>query len=173
MEVTSGQVAWRVANSLREQQARIIANWAVRVSTLPTFRAMPEIALEDLQGQIPDLLDAALAAFATADPGMEPGVMEHGESIASAHGRVSAEQGMSIGLLLSELQLLRFEVWGAMQRAIEALPTLESTPRDLDARLAAIFDPLVIATAEAWASVFERRGSTNLRSMDDVDRMRT
>src|SRR5687768_5931520 len=64
----------RVTLELQEQSSRIVANWALRVSTFPTFRATPDINLAQLQEGVPELLDAVLAAIASPDPALDPDI---------------------------------------------------------------------------------------------------
>src|SRR4051812_29828766 len=77
----------RIIAGLREQQSRVIANWAVRISTLPVFRATPELALGDLQSGVPALLDAALAAIEVSNSDLDDLPLEQARTIAATHGR--------------------------------------------------------------------------------------
>lgn len=139
-----------VAFMLRGQASRIVANWALRVATLPAFRAMPELALDDVQRHIPDVLDMALTAIATSDPTMDPGPLERATELARAHGRARLLDDFTIGDVLAEFNALRRELWSAIWRAVTSTP--ESIPflRELSVRVAETFDAISTAAAEAW-----------------------
>jgi hypothetical protein len=140
----------RVAHALREQSSRILANWAVRVSTFPTFRATPDINLAQLQEGLPELLDALLAALATPDPALDPILQSRIADLAAEQGRKRATDGFSIGVLISELTELRAELWAAILRITDDDPSLAGTPLLLQERLRGAFDPLIVDAAEAW-----------------------
>jgi hypothetical protein len=138
--------------SLQEQKSRIIANWALRVATLPAFRAMPDLGLEDVQRRIPQVLDGALTATATSDPTMDPGPIERAAELAAAHGRARLLDDFGIGDLLAEFHALRVEVWSALWRVAESADQTLSLVRELDSRLSESFDVIVAAAAESWVS---------------------
>jgi hypothetical protein len=140
----------RVTLELQDQTSRIVANWALRVSTFPAFRATPDINLAQLQQGVPELLDAALAAIASPDPALDPDMQTRIAELASAHGRKRASEGFAIGVLISELNELRAELWAAILRITEDDLTLAGTPLLLQERLAGTFDPLIVEAAEAW-----------------------
>ena len=140
----------RVTLELQEQSSRILANWALRVSTFPVFRATPDINLAQLQEGVPDLLDAVLAAVATADQALDPDTQSRIAELATEHGRKRATDGFSIGVLISELNELRAELWAAILRIIEDDLSLTGTPLLLQERLRGTFDPLIVDAAEAW-----------------------
>jgi len=140
----------RVTHALQEQSSRILANWALRVSTFPTFRATPDINLAQLQEGLPELLDALLGAIATPDPALDPILQSRIADLAETQGRKWATDGFSIGVLISELNELRAELWAAILRITEDDPTLAGTPLLLQERLRAAFDPLIVDAAEAW-----------------------
>src|SRR5262245_33969470 len=106
----------RVTLELHEQSSRILANWALRVSTLPAFRATPDLNLAQLQNDMPALLDAVLAAVATPDPALDPETQARVAELATGHGRTRAADGFAIGVLISELNELRAELWAAILR---------------------------------------------------------
>lgn len=141
-----------LVGSLRGQSSRIVRNWALRVATLPAFRAMPNIALEDVQRRIPQILDGALAAIGTSDPTMDPEPLERAAELAAAHGRARLAEDFGIGDVLAEFHALRHETWSALWRAVdseaEALPLV----RGLEARFNETFDALIVAAAEAWVA---------------------
>jgi hypothetical protein len=147
----------RAAGLLRGQASRIVANWVLRAANLPAFRAMPNLALDNLQDTIPALLDAALSAIAYSDPTMDPEPLGEAFELAEAHGRKRADEGFGIGVLLAEYQHLRMEVWTALWRIVDADPSMAAVPRELQSRLSSTFDSLAAAAAEAWV---ERRLTT-------------
>jgi hypothetical protein len=140
----------RVTMELQEQASRILANWALRVSTLPAFRAAPNINLAQLQNDMPELLDAVLAAIATPDPALDPDRQSRVADLATGHGRMRAADGFSIGVLISELNELRAELWAAILRITEDDLKLAGTPLLLQERLSGTFDPMIVEAAEAW-----------------------
>jgi hypothetical protein len=140
----------RVASLLRGQASRIVANWVLRAANLPAFRAMPNLALDQLEDAIPALLDAALTAIATSDPTMDPEPLARAIELAADHGRTRASEGFGIGVLLAEYQQLRMEVWTALWRISDSEPSLANVPRVLQSRLSSTFDSLAAAAAEAW-----------------------
>lgn len=140
----------RAAALLRGQTSRIIANWVLRAANLPAFRAVPNLALDQLQDAIPALLDAALTAIGSSDPTMDPEPLARAVELAEDHGRKRAEEGFGIGVLLSEYQHLRMEVWTAMWRVVAPNLEPEMVPRELQIRVNSTFDSLAAAAAEAW-----------------------
>jgi hypothetical protein len=140
----------RVVEELRRNQARIVTNWAVHVSTLPVFRASPTIPLGELECQIPELLSAALIVMTIDDIGVDTEPLERAQQLAAEHGRARCRNGIAIGDLLAEVQILRNEVWNAVWRPSETGPIRRATLRDFEMRLAETFDALVCAAAEAW-----------------------
>src|SRR3954447_13592479 len=95
--------AARVSQEIREQSSRILANWSLRVTTIPEFRATPDVNLAQLQEGIPELLDAAIASIAASDPALDPAMQERADDLATTHGQRRAHDGYSIGVLISEL----------------------------------------------------------------------
>jgi hypothetical protein len=144
--------AARAAVLLRDQAARIMANWALRVANLPAFRAMPDLSLSQLQDTMPEILDAALVAIATSDPTVDPEPLQRAVDLAAMHGRKRAEDSFSIGDLLAEFQQLRVEAWAALWRVIEEDAQLFDTLRALQERLSHTLDSLMIAAAESWVA---------------------
>lgn len=136
--------------SLREQKSRIVANWALRVATLPAFRAMPKLGLEEVQRHIPQILESALSAIATSDPTMDPGPIERASELAASHGKARLQDDFGIGDVLSEFHALRREVSAALWRVVAPADQPLTALREVDARLSETFDALVIAAAEAW-----------------------
>lgn len=146
----------RILRTLQNEQPRIVANWSVRVSTLPAYRADPRIELGDLQRHIPELLGAALDAVAISDSSVDPEPRERAAKLAAAHGSDRGRHAFSIDVVLAEFQALYREVWSAMWRTVERAPGLLSTVRQLESRLSETFDALTIAAAEAWVAELSR-----------------
>lgn len=142
----------RAAALLRGQASRIVANWVLRAANLPAFRAVPNLALDQLQDAIPALLDAALTAIASSDPTMDPEPLARAMELAEDHGRTRAKEGFSIGVLLTEYQHLRMEVWTALWR-VAPDPATATVPRDLQIRINSTFDSLAAAAAEGWVDL--------------------
>ncbi|GIW04390.1 MAG: hypothetical protein KatS3mg059_1010 [Thermomicrobiales bacterium] len=142
----------RAAALLRDQAARIMANWSLRVANLPAFRAMPDLSLRQLQATIPAILDAALATIATSDPSVDPGALQRALDLAAEHGKNRANEGFAVGDVLAEFQELRVEVWSALWRVIEDDVHLLNALRALQERLSHTFDSLMIAAAESWVA---------------------
>ncbi len=139
-----------IAFLLRTQAARIVANWALRVATLPAFRAMPELALDDVQRHIPDVLDMALTAIATSDPTMDPGPLERATDLARSHGRARLLDDFTIGDVMAEFSALRREIWSAIWRVVTDTPNSIQFLQELSVRVGETFDAISTAAAEAW-----------------------
>jgi hypothetical protein len=135
---------------LRDQKSRIIANWTVRVATLPAFRAMPNIAREDVERRIPDVLESALIAISTSDPTMDPGPLERAIELSAAHGRDRLLDDFGVGDVLSEFNALYLEVWSAFWRVIDTEENPAELLRAFSFRLAETFDAICVAATEAW-----------------------
>jgi hypothetical protein len=125
----------------------------LRAANLPAFRAVPNLALDQLQDAIPALLDAALTAVASSDPTMDPEPLARALELAEDHGRTRAKEGFSIGVLLTEYQHLRMEVWTALWRVVAPDPATLTIPRELQIRINSTFDSLAAAAAEGWVDV--------------------
>jgi hypothetical protein len=147
-----------IVSAVGEQRARIIANWALRVATLPAFRALPNLALDEVQRHIPELLDGALAAIAISDPQLDPEPLQRAEQLAAAHGRARLRDGFRVGDLLTEFHALRRETVAAIERVADEL-MIEPDPfvRVLQQRLRETLDALTVAAANAWAEAIEPR----------------
>jgi hypothetical protein len=110
---------------------------------------------------MPELLDAAIAAIAASDPALEPSVQERADEIAAAHGQRRAIDGYSIGVLISELQALRAEIWAAILRVVETDPALSEVPITMQDRLTRTFDPLIVEAAETWVATAQSGETVN------------
>ncbi len=142
----------RIIAGLREQQTRVIANWAVRVSTLPVFRASPGLGLDDIQRDIPALLDAALAAVEVGDHAVDDLPLEQASTLAARHAAARHAHGFGLPVVLAEMHALRQETWSALWRMMERAPNLLGSLREVERRLSETFDSLAIAAAEGWSS---------------------
>jgi hypothetical protein len=156
---TPGPAA-RVSLELPEQASRMLANWSLRVSTIPEFRATPDINLAQLQEGMPELLDAVIVAISASDPALDPEIQTRAAELATAHGQRRATAGFSIGLLIAELHELRAELWATILRIVETDPELAEIPATLQDRLARTFDPLIVDAAEAWVET--KAGGENI-----------
>jgi hypothetical protein len=141
----------QIAFRLRDQKQRIIANWALRVATLPAFRAMPELPLEVVERHIPELLESALIAIATSDPTMDPAPLERAVELSRAHGRDRLLDDFTVGDVLSEFNALCREVWSALWRVIDRDNESTELLREFALRVGETFDAIRVAAAEAWA----------------------
>jgi hypothetical protein len=137
---------------LQAESARIIANWVLRVANLPAFRAVPELALAELQDGVPDLVAAALDALLTPDPDVDLEPLARVTELARRHGRTRATEGFPIGVTLAGFQALRAEIGAAMARAADAEPALADARRELRDRLDHTLDSALIHAAEAWVA---------------------
>jgi hypothetical protein len=137
----------RLAGLIRDDSARILANWAMRVSTLPTFRAIPELALDDLQQDMPDLLNAILAAVNVSPYELDQAPIEAAAIKADAHGSKRANT-FPIDVVLSEIQALQREVRNAIWRNAAEIPV--AAVHELDERLNEVFEVAERSIAAAW-----------------------
>ena len=147
----------RVLPLVRGQSSRIVLNWALRVATLPAFRAQPNMGLAELQRSVPEMLTAALNALETPDWGIDPDPLQTATAFAERHGARRADEGFPISLMLEELQQLRIELGSAIHRAADAQPQADRIGRELPERLNLTFDAMINAAATAWT---ERRAGS-------------
>lgn len=140
---------------IQDQKNRIVANWALRVASMPAFRAMPSLPLDEVQRHIPQVLDGALTAIATSDPTLDPLPLARATELAAAHGRARLLDDFSVGDVLAEFSALRREVWAALWRVVENDREAVSLLRELELRLTETFDAIAIAAAEAWVATRE------------------
>jgi hypothetical protein len=139
-----------IVAQVSDQKNRIVANWALRVASMPAFRAMPNLPLEDVQRHIPEVLDGALTAIATSDPTLDPEPLARAAELAAAHGRARLQDDFGVGDVLAEFSALRREVWSALWRVVEGDGEPVALLRELDLRLSETFDAIAISAAEAW-----------------------
>lgn len=158
--LAEGATAARLANSLRDESVRILANWSMRVATLPVFRALPEIALDELQQDVPQLLGAILRAVSVAQYELDPAPMDEASATAAAHGLERAGS-IPVEALMTEFQALQREVRNALWRLAPDVPV--STIHELDDRLNDVFEASERSAVVAWV---ERR--SRLERMADL-----
>ena len=140
----------RLAGSLRDESVRILANWSMRVATLPVFRALPEIALDELQQDIPQLLDAIMQAVSVSPYELDLAPRDETEAAADAHGRNRAGV-IPVDALLAEFQALQREVRNALWRIS---PNVDVTlVHELDDRLNEVFEAAERRAVAAWVDV--------------------
>ena len=108
------------------------------------------MGLAELQGGMPELLRAYCAAAAVTTPALDPGTLAHARELAAWHGRLRAETGFALGVLLAEFHQLLAEVWQSIWRAAEVAVTLMPALRDVQERVIDTHDAVVVAAAEAW-----------------------
>ncbi len=142
-----------VASALRDASPRILDNWAIRVSTMPLFRAIPDLTLADLRQRMPDVLDAALLAVTSSSFAVDLMPLEDAVARGEEHGR-SRHDVASLDVVLAEFHALRREIRNQLWRVADALvwdsARREQIVRDLDDRLAAVLDEIEQAAAVAW-----------------------
>lgn len=149
--LAEGATAARLANALRDEGVRILANWSMRAATLPVFRALPEIALDELQQDVPQLLDAILRAISVAQYELDPTPLDEASVAAGAHGRKRAG-AVPVDALMTEFQALQREVRNALWRLS---PDVAATLiHELDDRLNDVFEAAERSAVVAWV---ERR----------------
>ena len=137
----------QLAGLIREDSARILANWSMRVATLPVFRAVPELALDDLQEDMPELLESILNAVSVAPYELDPAPRDQAALCAESHGERRAHD-FPIEAVLAEVQSLQREVRNALWRlGPEARPEVV---HELDERLNEVFEIAERSIATAW-----------------------
>jgi hypothetical protein len=143
----------RLAESLRDESVRIVANWSIRVATLPVFRALPEIKLDELQQDMPLLLDAILRSVSASQYELDPAPLDEASATAAAHGRKRAG-AVPVDALLTEFQALQREVRNALWRIS---PNVAVTLiHELDDRLNDVFEAAERAAVVAWVAGLDR-----------------
>jgi len=142
-----------VASALRDASPRILDNWAIRVSTMPLFRAIPDLTLADIRQRMPDVLDAALLAVTSSSFAVDLMPLDDAIARGEDHGRSRCDVA-SLDVVLAEFHALRREIRNQLWRVAEALvwdsARREQIVRDLDDRLAAVLDEIEQAAAVAW-----------------------
>jgi len=142
-----------VASALRDASPRILDNWAIRVSTMPLFRAIPHLTLADLRQRMPEVLDAALLAVTSSAFAVDLMPLDDAIARGEEHGRARSDVA-SLDVVLAEFHALRREVRSQLWRVADALVVdhgrREQIVRDLDDRLTTVLDGIEQAAAVAW-----------------------
>ena len=137
----------RLAGLIRDDSVRILANWSLKIATLPIFRALPDLALGELQEDMPDLLDAVLKAVSVSPHELDPAPMEVVAQQADAHG-VKRADTFPVDVVLSEIQVLQREVRNAIWRNADDIPVQDV--HEFDERLNDIFEIAERSVVAAW-----------------------
>jgi hypothetical protein len=145
-ETTVAHIAFR----LHEQRGRILANWTLRVATLPAFRAMPDLAREEVDGIVPDVLLSALTAISSSYPTVDPRSLDRANDLAKDHGRSRYLDGFSAGEVLAEFNALEGEVWSAFWRVLGSEEQSLQLLREFSERLLETFSTIEVAAVESW-----------------------
>lgn len=142
-----------VASGLRDASSRILDNWAIRVSTMPLFRAIPDLTLTELKQRMPEVLDAALLAVTSSSFAVDLMPLEDAVARGEEHGR-SRHDVASLDVVLAEFHALRREIRSQLWRVAATLvwdhERREQIVRDLDDRLATVLDEVEQAAVVAW-----------------------
>ena len=142
-----------VATALRDASPRILNNWALRVATMPLFRAFPELTLADLRRQIPDILEAALLAVTSSSFAIDLTPLDSAIARSEEHGR-SRHGIASLDVLLAEFHALRREIrnqlWRVAEVHVREHDRRERVVRNLDDRLTTVLDAIEQAAVVAW-----------------------
>jgi hypothetical protein len=146
-DVPAAITAIRFVGLLREESSRILTNWSMRIATLPVFRAAPELALDDLQRGIPELLDAILLAVSVSPYEYDLEPMETATRVAALHG-ADRSSSFPIDVTLSEIQMLQHEVRNGIWRHAEGISS--SVVHELDDRLNDVFEQVERALVAGW-----------------------
>lgn len=143
----SNVTAVRLAALVRDDSSRILANWSMRISTLPAFRAIPELALTELQEDLPELLEAIMDVINRSAYEFGPEPMEAVVGKAAAHGAIRAET-FSVDVVLSEIQMLQREVRNSVWRNAQDFPA--TVLHEFDERLNEVFEMAERSIVAAW-----------------------
>lgn len=142
-----------VAAALRDASPRILDNWAIRVSTMPLFRAIPDLTLADLRQEMPAVLEAALLAVTSSSFAVDLAPLADAVARGEQHGR--ARRAVApLDVLLAEFHALRREIrnqlWRVAETHVPEHDRRELVIRDLDDRLTSVLDETEQAAAVAW-----------------------
>jgi hypothetical protein len=146
-DVPANVSAIRLAGLVRDDSARILANWSMRISMLPAFRAVPELALAELQEDMPELLDAIMVAVNRFPYEFGPEPMEAVATKAAAHGAIRAET-FTVDVVLAEMHVLQREVRNSVWRNAGEFPA--SVLHEFDDRLNEVFEMAEQSIVAAW-----------------------
>jgi hypothetical protein len=137
----------RLAATLIDDCSRILINWSMRLATLPVVRAQPELALDDLQQDMPELLDAILRTLTLAPFEIETAPLESAAELARTHGAGRAAI-FPIDAVLAEVQMLHREVRNAIWRNVDGIPS--DAIHEVAELLSDVFDRIAQEVALGW-----------------------
>ncbi len=152
-DISSAVTTIRLAGLIREDSARILANWSMRVATLPVVRALPDLALDKLQEDMPELLDAILLAVSVSPYELDQAPIDDAARKAAGHGTKRAGV-FAIDIVLSEIQALQREVRNSIWRNGPEFPV--PVVHELDERLNEMFELAERAIAAAYVERLEQ-----------------
>ena len=146
-DIPANVSAIRLAGLVRDDSSRILANWSMRVATVPSFRAIPELALTELQEDMPELLASIMIAVNRYPYEFSTEPMEDVAQKAAAHGEIRAEN-FPVDVVLSEIQVLQREVRNAVWRNASDFPP--TVLHEFDDRLNEVFELAERSIVAAW-----------------------
>ncbi len=143
--------AERLAAALRGNHRRIVLNWATRVGAFPEFRARGDLELSTLLGGVPRVVDELLGSIGrgptTDDRGIDLGAAgDH----ATAHARSRAALGLRPSVVVNEYVHLRQVLWIEIRAAAAAIRATVADLFDLERRLNAVIDALMVVSLVAF-----------------------
>lgn len=148
-DVPANVSAIRLVGLIRDDASRILANWSMRITTLPAFRAVPDLALDELQEDMPDLLESILEAVSLSPYEFDPLPMEAVARKAATHG-VARAKSFPVDVVLSEIQVLQREVRTAIWRNASDVPV--PVIHEFDERLNDVFELAERSVVASWVS---------------------
>jgi hypothetical protein len=151
-DIPANVSAIRLAGLIRDEAPRILANWSMRITTLPAFRAVPELALDELQEDMPDLLESIVEAVSLSPYEFDPMPMESVARKAATHG-VARANSFPIDVVLSEIQILQREVRNAIWRNAQEMPV--AVIHEFDERLNEVFELAERSVVASWVRRYE------------------
>jgi hypothetical protein len=151
-DVPANVSAIRLAGLIRDDASRILANWSMRITTLPAFRAVPELALDELQEDMPDLLESIVEAVSLSPYEFDPMPMEIVARKAATHG-VARANSFPVDVVLTEIQILQREVRNAIWRYVADVPV--TIIHEFDERLNEVFELAERSVVASWVRQHE------------------
>lgn len=152
-DISSAVTTIKLAGLIRDDSARILANWSMRVATLPVVRALPDLALDKLQEDMPELLDAILQAVSVSPYELDQAPIDDAAQKAAGHGFKRAGV-FSIDIVMSEIQALQREVRNSIWRNAADFPV--PLVHELDERLNEMFELAERTIAAAYVERLEQ-----------------
>ncbi len=142
----------RAATLLRHSRARVLLNWAQRLTTLEDFRRHPNLTLAELQGHGGALVDLVIGALELQSTSRAAAAVTVGVRVDATrdHARLRRLQGLGAGTLAREVAALRREIW----HSIYPIAAAEAPPLDdlwgLLRRLDMALDESLYAMLDTW-----------------------